>query len=139
MKRPADPPGQASQNRHAVTLTASAPRQDVALSPLPAGLSALTLTITGIEDPFAQAFSVSASVVWQAASGDAPTVQPLGSVTPYPAAQPGRFVLAVPDAGRQMLARRDGQMSLRLVLQPIAADRPLVEPLRVTLANPAWR
>lgn len=124
---------------HAVTLTASAPRQDVALSPLPAGLSTLTLTITGIEDPLAQAFSVSASMVWKVASGDAPTVQPLGSVTPYPAAHPGRFVLAVPDAGRQMLARRDGQMSLRLVLQPIAADRPLVEPLRVTLADPAWR
>ena len=124
---------------HAVTLTASVPRQDVALSPLPAGLSTLTLTITGIEDPSAQAFSVSASMVWKAASGDRPLVQLLGSVTPYPAAQPGRFALAVPDAGRQMLARRDGQLSLRLVLLPIAADRSLVEPLRVTLASPAWR
>jgi hypothetical protein len=124
---------------HAITLTASAPRQDVALSPRPAGLSTLTLTITGIEDPSAQAFSVSASVVWHAASGGGPIVQPLGSVTPYPATRPGRFVLGVPDAVQQILARRDGQSSLRLVLQPIAADRALAGPLRVTLADPAWR
>jgi hypothetical protein len=139
MKRPADPPGQASRNTHAVTLTASAPRQDVALSPLPARRSTLTLAITGIEDPASQAFSVSASVVWKAAAGDGPIAQPLGSVTPYPATQPGRFVLGVPGAVRQMLARRDGPPSLRLVLQPVAADRPLAEPLRVTLADFAWR
>lgn len=124
---------------HAITLTASAPRQDVALSPLPAGLSTLILTITGIEDPSAQAFSIRASVVWQAASGGEPIVQLLGSVTPYPAARPGRFVLGVPDAVRQLLARHDGSLSLRLVLQSIAADRPLAGSLRVTLTDPAWR
>jgi hypothetical protein len=48
-------------------------------------------------------------------------------------------VLGIPDAARQLLARRDGPRSLRLALQPIAADRPLAEPLRVTLADPAWR
>lgn len=124
---------------HAVTLTVSSPRRDVALSPLPAGLATLTLTITRIEDPSSQAFSVSASVVWNAAAGGEPIVQPLGSVTPYPATQPGRFVLGIPDAARHLLARRDGRLSLRLALQPIAADRPLVEPLRVTLAVPAWQ
>jgi hypothetical protein len=124
---------------HTVTLTASSPRQDVVLLPLPAGPTTLTLTITGVEDPPAQAFSVGASVVWTAAAGRAPSVQPLGSVTPYPPTQPGRFVLGVPDAARQLLARRDGVLSVRLALQPVAADRPLVEPLRVTLADPTWR
>jgi hypothetical protein len=134
-----DPPGQPSQNMHTVTLTARSPRQEVALSPLPAGPTTLTLTITGVEDPSSQAYSVSASVVWNAASGGGPIVQLVGSVTPYPATQPGRFVLGVPDAARHMLARRDGRLSLRLALQPTAADRPLAEPLRVTLADPAWR
>lgn len=132
-------PGQASQNMHAVTLTATAPRQDLTLSPPPARPTTLTLTIAGIEDPSSQAFSVSASVVWNAASGGAPIEQTLGSVTPYPATQPGSFVLDVPGAARRMLARSDGRLSLRLALQPVAADRPLAEPLRVTLADPAWR
>ncbi len=124
---------------HAVTLTATAPRQDLTLSPTPATPTTLTLTIAGIEDPSSQAFSVSASVVWNATSGGAPIEQILGSITPYPATQPGSFVLDVPDAARRMLARSDGRLSLRLALQPVAADRRLAEPLRVTLADPAWR
>lgn len=134
-----EPPVETRQNMHTVTLTASSPRQDVALSPLPAGPTTLTLTITGVEDPSSQGFSISASVVGSAASGGGPIVQPVGNVAPYPATQPGRFVLGVPDAARQLLARRDGPLRLRLALQPIAADRPLAEPLRVTLADPAWR
>jgi hypothetical protein len=136
---PGDPPGQANQNMHVTTLTASAPRQDLTLSPLPARPTTLTLTIAGIEDPSSQAFSISASLVWNATSGGGPIEQPLGNVTPYPATQPGSFVLGVPDAARRMLARSDGQLSLRLALQPVPADRPLAEPLRVTLADPAWR
>lgn len=134
-----DPPGPASQNMQTVTLTASSPRQEVALSPLPTGPTTLTLTVTGVEDPSGQAFSIGASVVWSAAAGGAPSVQPLGSVTPYPPTRPGRFVLAVPDAARPLLARPGGALSVRLALQPVAADRPLVEPLRVTLAGPTWR
>lgn len=134
-----DPPGPVSQNMHTVTLTASAPRQEVVLSPLPAGPTTLTLSITGIDDPSAQPYSIGASVVWNAAAGGAPSVQLLGSVTPYPPDQPGRFVLGVPDAARQLLARPGGAPRLRLALQPVASDRPLVEPLRVTLAGPTWR
>jgi hypothetical protein len=134
-----DPPGPASQNMHTVTLTASSPRQDVVLLPLPAGPTTLTLHITGVDDPSAQAYSIGASVVWNAAAGGAPSVQLLGSVTPYPPTRPGRFVLGVPDAARQLLARPGGALRLRLALQPVAADRPLVGPLRVTLADPTWR
>jgi hypothetical protein len=133
-----DPPAPASQNMHTVTLTASSPGQDVALSPQPAAPSTLVLTITGVEDPSSQAYVIGASVVWNAASGGGPIVQPLGNVTPYPPSRPGRFVIGVPEAARQLLARRGGALSLRLALQPVAADRPLAEPLRVTLADPAW-
>jgi hypothetical protein len=120
-------------------LTAGAPRQDVALSPLPAGPATLTLTIAGISNPSSQAFSVRASVVWSGAGGTGAIEQTIGSVTPYPPTRPGSFALGVPEAARRTLARSDGQLSLRLALQPIAADRPLADPLRVTLGDPAWR
>lgn len=133
------PPGPASQTMHTVTLTARSPGHDVALSPPPAAPSTLSLTITGVEDPSSQAYAIHASVVWSAGSGGGPIVQPLGNVSPYPPTRPGRFVLGVSEAARQLLARRDGALSVRLALQPVAADRPLVEPLRVTLAAPAWQ
>lgn len=142
---PRDPgdPGPSSQPGHQPgqkmhTLTATAPRQDLAISPPPAEPATLTLTITGIDDPSAQAFSVGASVVWSAPGAGA-IEQTIGSITPYPPTRPGSFALGVPEAARRTLARGDGQLSLRLTLQPISADRPLAEPLRVTLADPAWR
>jgi hypothetical protein len=39
---------------------------------------------------------------------------------------------------RLRLARKDGRLSLRLSLLPIAADRPLAEPLKVTFGDPKW-
>jgi hypothetical protein len=132
------PPSQPGQKMHILTLTATAPRQDLAISPLPAEPATLTLTIAGIADPSAQAFSVGASVVWSAPGAGA-IEETIGSITPYPPTRPGRFALGVPEAARRTLARGDGQLSLRLTLQPISADRPLAEPLRVTLADPAWR
>jgi hypothetical protein len=134
---PGDPAHHPGQTMH-VTLTASAPRQDIALSALAAAPATLTLAITAIDNPSSQAFSLGASVVWSAAG--APAIEEaIGSVTPYPASQPGSFALGVAEAASKALARGDGQLALRVSLLPIDADRALAEPLRVTLGDPVWR
>ena len=130
---------------HGATLTTGAPRVDLPLaglpSPVPAPPATLTLTlaVAAIDNPGGQAFSLAASLVGTAAAGAATLDEPIGSVTPYPASNPGSFVLGVPEPARKALSRGDGQLALRLALQPIAADRPLAEPLRVTLGDPIWR
>jgi hypothetical protein len=125
---PASPPNQ----MHGITLTAAAPRQDLEVAP-PAAATSLTLTIAMIENPASQAFSLAASIAGTGAEAV------IGSVTPFPATQPGSFVLGLPEAVRAQLARATGPQTLRLSLQPIAADRPLAEPLRVTVGDPVWR
>jgi hypothetical protein len=134
-KEPGDPASQPNQ-MHGITLTAAVPRQELAVSP-PIGATTLDLTIAAIENPSSQAFSVAASLVWSSAAG-APTEVSIGSVTPFPATQPGSFVLTLPEAGRKQLAGGNSQLTLRLSLEPIAADRSLAEPLRVTVGDPAW-
>ena len=123
---------------HGVTLAASAPRQDLAITAPGCTPSTLTLTIAALDNPSSQAFSLDASVVWSN-TGAATLEETIGRVTPYPATQPGSFMLAVPEAARRLVSRSGGQLTLRLALQPITAERPLAEPLRVTLAHPAWR
>jgi len=120
-------------------LTTGAPRLDLPLAALPAPAT-LTLTIAAIDNPGGQGFSLAASVVWSSPAAGATAIEePIGSVAPYPASNPGSFVLGVPEAARKALSRGDGTLALRLALQPIAADRPLAEPLRVTLGDPIWR
>lgn len=139
--------GPSGTNMHTVTLTAGARRQDLVIPPLSAVPTTLILPITAIANPSAQAFSLSASVVWSnagAAVPGAPEVagsleESIGVVTPFPPAEPGSFALGVPGAARSLLSRREGQLTLRLSLQPIAADRVLAEPLQVTLGEPTWR
>jgi len=133
-KDPGDPPSQPNQ-MHGVTLTAAAPRQDVAIAP-PAGATSLSLTMVTIDNPSSQAFSLVATLVFTA-SGSA-VEETIGTVSPYPATQPGSFLIPVPEAARKWLSRTDGQLALRLTLQPIAAH-PLAEPLRVAIGDPVWR
>jgi hypothetical protein len=133
-KDPGDPASQPNQ-MHGVTLTPTAPRQDVTIAPA-AGATTLSLTMATIDNPSSQAFSLTATLIW---SGAGNTVEEtIGTVSPYPATQPGSFVLTVPEAARKWLARSDGQLALRLALQAVAADRPLADPLRVTIGEPAW-
>jgi hypothetical protein len=127
--------GQPDSAPRAVVLTAAAPRQDVPVSAFAVAPAMLTLVILAIDNPSSQGFSVAAAVTWRGT--DERTVE-LGVVTPFPATQPGRFVLSIPEAARMLLMRRDGRLSLRLSVLPIAADRPLADPLQVTISDPAW-
>lgn len=131
-KDPGAPSGQPT-HMHGVALTPTAPRQDLTVSP-PAGAATLVLTLVTIENPSSQAFSLAASLAAQSGAHE----EQIGSVTPFPATRPGSFVLTLPEAARTSVTR-DGPLVLRLTLQPIASDRPLAEPLRVTVGAPAWR
>ena len=134
-KDPGDPASQPNQ-MHGVTLTPTTPRQDVTIAPA-AGATTIVLTMATIDNPSSQAFSLTATLTWSGGSSGA-IEEAIGTVSPYPATQPGSFVLTVPEAARKWLSRTDGQLALRLVLQPVAADRPLADPLRVTIGEPAW-
>jgi hypothetical protein len=142
LREPADhagqPPSSPGPRPHAAVLTASAPRQDVAIAGFAAAPTTLTLPITAIDNPLAQSFSLAATVVW-AGAGGAPIEEVLGTVTPYPASQPGSFALGVPEPARTWLARTDGQLALRLALVPVTADQTLSAPLRVAIGDPTWR
>ena len=135
-KDPGDPPSQPNQ-MHGATLTSAAPRQDVTIAP-PAGATTLALTMATIDNPASQAFSLTATLIWNGGGNSGAIEEAIGTVSPYPATQPGSFVLTVPEAARKWLSRTDGQLALRLALQPVAADRPLADPLRVTIGEPAW-
>lgn len=134
-----EPRDHRDQTMQTVTLTASAPRQELALPAFSgANPATLTITVAAIDNPTSQGFSVGAGVTWTGA--DVRSIDgEIGSITPFPATQPGRFVLALPEASRELVGRSEGRLSLRLALQPIAPDRPLTEPLKVTVGDPVWR
>ena len=141
---PRDPREQPMQP---ITLTAGAPQHELAISAF-SGSSPATLmvTIAAIDNPTSQAFSVGAGVTWGGVDAR-PDARPdtrsldreIGSITPFPASQPGRFVLSVPEASRELIGRSEGRLILRLSLQPLAPDRPLAEPLKVTIGDLVWR
>ena len=130
--------GIASAAPMATVLTASAPHQELPLATVAAKPATVTLTIAAIDNPSSQAFSLAASVAWTSNDGHR-TVEPLRRVTPYPPNRPGSFVIALDAPVRSLFGRGDGQLALVLALQPIATDRPLIEPLRVSISPPVWR
>jgi hypothetical protein len=122
---------------HTTLLTASAPRVDLAITAFASPPDNLALTIAAIDNPSAIAFSVAVRVAWR---GDgAPIDAALGSVTPFPATRPGTFLISIGEPARTLLVRKDGRLTARVELQPVAADRPLAEPLRVSLGELRWR
>jgi hypothetical protein len=129
-------------------VTIAAPARDLPLPAFPSVPSVLTLPVAAIDNPTEQAFSLRVSLqAWSAASGDRltptgsdpPASVELGSVTPYPASNPGTFVFRLPETARALITRVQGRASLTVALEPIDAARPLREPLRVTLGALAWQ
>ena len=134
---PGAPSSHPSPTMSGVTLTATAPRQSVAIAAQPAASTTVVVAIAAIDNPSRQPFSLAVSVAW---SGDGTTTdEPIGTVTPYPSTRPGSFTLGIPEGARTWLARTDGQLSLQVALTPIDPARPLVDPLRVTLGDATWR
>jgi hypothetical protein len=125
----------AGPTQRSVVLAAAAPRQAAEISAFAVAPAMLTLVIDAIDNPSAQGFSIATAVTW---SGTDASAVELGVVTPVPDAPSGSFVLSIPEAARMLLMRRDGRLSLRLSLLPIAADRPLTAPFQVTIREPKW-
>lgn len=130
-------PGSPSVAVATATLTARAPTTAFAL---PAGReigSVLVLSILRIENPERQPFSVHAVARWHEA-GHA-TERILGNVTPYPADNPGTFLLRVDSEVTTRLAEAIPSAVVEISIQPIASGRELRGPLTVVVATPAWR
>lgn len=119
-----------------VELSASAPQERLPLPAFATAPTVLQLAITAIDNPKAQAFAVSASL--QPPGGVEGGV-PIGTFAPFPVDQPGTFVLPLPAPAQEVLAGASEGLALRLALEPMLPERPLVEPLRVSLAEPTWQ
>lgn len=137
-KPPHSKPPAEVQSPMAAVLTASSPRHELPLAVFAVAPTAVTLTIAAIDNPSSQAFSLAAGVVWTSRGGRR-TVEPLRPVTPFPPSRPGSFVIMLDAPVRSLLGHSDGHLALQLAVQPIAADRPLAEPLRVSISAPVWR
>ena len=118
----------------AATLTAATPAQEFEVPRLPSPPRVLTLTISRIQNPLGQGFSLACT-----AKGSEGALIALGTVTPYPPEQGGTFTLSVPPPAAQTLASKTGQVKVRLALAPVAPDRPLAAPLEVTVSELTWR
>lgn len=129
---------QPAKAMHNTSLTVGAPPRDVAVAAQSVAPTQVAIAITAIDNPSAQAFSVAAALSWVGARASEGPIA-LGIVTPYPANRAGTFQLAVPKPAGALLLHKDGKLSVRLTLQPIAADRPLVAPLTVTIGDLTWQ
>lgn len=120
-----------------VTITTPASQLPLpAFSSLPA---VLELTVTAIDNPAEQAFSLRVSMQAPSPSPSGASSVELGGFAPYPASKPGTFVLRLPEAARALLQRAQANATITVALEPIDAARPLREPLRVTLGARTWQ
>jgi hypothetical protein len=92
----------------------------------------LQLQVSQIDNPSLQAFSVAVFFVAPLAAPAAPVA--VGSVAPYPPDQGSRLTLLVPPAVQAAIAASPTPARFRVLLQPVANDRPLVAPLQITVA-----
>jgi hypothetical protein len=135
---PTMPPTKPPDDALAV-LTLAVPAQELQLPAPQLPPMALRLDVTAIHNPAAQGFTLRATLIVGSTTGSEPAVSfELGSVAPYPAERPGRFSLPISEAIRLLLEGPARRAVLRVQLEPIASERPLVEPLRVTLGAPGW-
>lgn len=132
--RPAETPDLSV--RTAFVLTATLPERVVPVGPLATAPSLLRLTLSRIDNPAQQGLALSAMLTSNAGP-DGGEVFALGMIAPFPADQPGSFVLPVSEAARGLLLRREGAQ-LRMTLLPVVAGRPLRDPLQVTVLEPTW-
>jgi hypothetical protein len=116
---------------------ASSTRYEAAIPAFASAAANLAIVIAAIENPAAQWFTISATVLW---SNDGETARAvLGLVTPQPPDRPGTFFVRLPPAVRELLTRRGGQLRLLLELVPVSADAPLREPVALRIGSPRWQ
>ena len=85
----------------------------------------LQIEIAQIDNPARQAFTI--AVFYGSA--------PIGAIAPFPPDQAGRLSLLVPPAVQSGIAASQAPPRFRLLLQPVAADHPLVAPLQLSVSR----
>lgn len=116
-------------------LSATMPQRRIALPRFSTPPTMLALTLGRIDNPQLQAFSVTAALEPEA-DGHAATI---GTVAPRPASGGDAFALGLPALAQELVRAGDRGIMLRLSLEPIVPELPLVEPLEVTIATVAWQ
>ena len=114
-------------------LTATAPQGVLSLPAFATSPTLLYVTIE-IDNPQLQPLSVVATLQPGLDGGGVA----IGKLTPFPANAGGTYVLGIPEPARVLLASPAGGAALRLSLEPILPEHPLVEPLVVRVVELAW-
>jgi hypothetical protein len=103
----------------------------------------LEITIGDIENPAAVSFSILAYFEVKPSAGSSQLTKRLsiGSISTYPANQPGKFVMSAGEAFGNLKSTLQGSegntVSLLLELQPISDIEPL-PPVKVSIASVEW-
>lgn len=115
---------------------ARAAAYELEIPPFACAATTLAVTVTGVENPAAQPFTVRA--VLGVTYAPELIVAAIGSVTPRVAAAAGTFLLPLPPSVRELLAQRDGRLRLRIRLQPAEGSGPFQPGFKVRIAAPRW-
>ena len=99
-------------------LSATLPTSSITVE-APAAVAALELTLTSIVNPARQGLVIITSLTLPSGA-----VSRLGGISPFPADQPGVFLLPLDDRARTALAR-GGTVTLSLELRSADASQPL--------------
>jgi hypothetical protein len=130
------PPPPASTTSVPSTTALTPDRPEVRLAPTVSGRpEVLDLAIGPVGNPARAGFVVRVGLE---TVGGGRSEYPLGEVTTFPSDAPGTFALRLPDdAVRELEA--GAKATVVLHLEPVAADMPLPEALRLTVASAVLR
>ena len=124
-----------SSVRPTIALTPTTP--EVRLAPTVAGApEVLDLLIGPVVNPTRAGFRV--RVELETVDGGRSTYG-LGEVSTFPVDAPGQFALRLPDEAVRQLTSGDRSATVVLRLEPVAADMPLAESIRLVVASARLR
>jgi hypothetical protein len=126
-----------TDGRALIGLTASAPDGELTLPSATAPPAALRLAVTGVENPSMQGVAIALRLRLNTPAGR--IERALGAVALFPSNQPGNFTISLPAKVANLVAHAAGPVRLLVHLQSPTAGRMLIEPLKVSLAQPRWR
>jgi hypothetical protein len=118
-----------------IALTPAAP--DARLEPTVDGVpEVLELRLGRVVNPTGRGFAVRVGLE---IAGGAPAAYDLGEVSTFPTDAPGTFALRLPPAAVRDLTTGGATATVILHIQPVAADMPLPDSLRVVVTSATLR
>ncbi len=109
---------------------------ELEIPPFACSATTLGVTLTGVENPAAQPFTL--RIVLGISGAPDLIIADVGRITPRVADAAGTFLLPLPASVRERLAQRDGRLRLRIRLRPAEGSEPFEPGFKVRVAAPRW-